>query len=63
MFKFEDYKVQERNFEKFYADNERITHKKGFMLAAGLVSGSEKNIEIPKEVGSFWFFRKSWKSD
>ena len=44
MFNFENYKVQERNFEKYYLDTERFTNKDGFMIAAGLVSGSEKNI-------------------
>ena len=47
----------------FYKNDDRFTHKDGFMIAAGLVSGSEKNIKVPKEVGSFRFYRKTWKTD
>ena len=39
MFNYENYKVQERNFKQLFSDTDRFTHKDGFMIAAGLVSG------------------------
>ena len=64
MFKYENYKVQERTFERFYKNTDRFTTKNGFMVAAGLVSGGfESILQIPREVGSFKFYRKTWETN
>ena len=63
MFNFENYKVQERNYNKEFSNTDRFTQKNDFMVAAALVDGSQKNIKIPEDVGSFKFYRKTWKTE
>ena len=40
MFNFENYKVQERNYNKEFSNTDRFTPKNDFMVAAALVDGS-----------------------
>ena len=50
--------------QHFYSDTDRFSASNGFMVAAAISSYSAKGSqEVPKDIGSLEFYRKSWSAD
>ena len=61
LFNFDDYKVQKRVSQYFYAEDEPFTADQDFMVAAIMIDGAtDQHVEIPANIGSLKFYRKQW---
>ena len=61
LFALDEYKIQVRQKEHLYNEQDKFDYSQGFMVGAAIPEwGKEKRTDIPADIGALKFYKKIW---